>query len=67
MAHNAQSAAVETLEQSATPNEWKDWLIEIQNQLISQGYCQGLTETGSAEFAERFTALQTFFTEIRDN
>lgn len=63
---NTTDNALQALTDHADPNQWKDWLSHIQNNLISQGYCQGLTDEGSAEFAGNFAALQEFFSLLRD-
>ncbi len=47
------------------PDEWKNWLNHIQANLISTGYCEGLTKSGATEFASSFLGLQNFFSELK--
>lgn len=63
---NTYSEAVKELTKIGNSDDWKDWLTHIQNDMISRGYCQVLTDKGSAEFAVRFSTLQQFFTDIRE-
>ncbi|MBI5371370.1 MAG: hypothetical protein HZA79_05000 [Sphingobacteriales bacterium] len=58
-------AAVKELLQATDPDKMKDWLHDIQTQLISAGYCRGMTDTGAAEFAGNFKTLQDFFTDLK--
>lgn len=58
------SDSVEVLTDQGTPTEWKEWLNEIQATLISIGHCNGLTDQGASEFANRFISLQRFFSKI---
>lgn len=60
----ARKEATADLIDTASPMEWKDWLSEIQAQIIRTGHCEGMTPVGSALFADRFLALQQFFSKL---
>ena len=58
--------AVNNLLKAENPDLWKDWLTDIQAQLISAGHCESLTRKGSEHFASMFLELQNFFSNLRD-
>ena len=50
----------------AHPQEWKDWLFHIQQNLITSGYVHSLTETGMQDHTAYFSGLYQFFTELQE-
>lgn len=55
---------IRELYQAGSPTEWQDWLHEIQTQLISKNYLEGMANDGVKDFALRFRVLYEFFTSI---
>lgn len=50
---------------SCSPEQWKDFLFEIQNRLIEVGHVEVLTRQGTKQFAARFYDLHEFFSELQ--
>jgi hypothetical protein len=55
---------IRDLLQGEHPKEFKDFLFEIQNQLVGYGYVEGFTPESRQKFASRFIRLHEFFSEL---
>ena len=55
---------IKNLLHGESPKDFKDFLFEIQNQLICSGCVEGFTAESRKDFASRFIRLHEFFCEL---
>jgi hypothetical protein len=58
------SELIKTLLERGDPAEWKDFLFDMQSELIGNTYISLLTDAGASEFVVKLRALHEFFSEI---
>ena len=47
------------------PVDFVSFLFDMQNELISNGYCEMLTEKGRLEFSSHFSDLKNLFMDLQ--
>lgn len=62
---NVTSKPIKELCEFVTPEQWKDWLNEIQATVIRSGALAGYSKEAFSEFGDNFLYLQRFFSAIQ--
>jgi hypothetical protein len=50
----------------SSPQEWKDFLFHVENNLVALGYSEMLTKSGRMELSAKFTGLYEFFGDMQE-
>jgi hypothetical protein len=61
------TAACNELIDSTSPQQWINFLFDLQNTLISTGYFADYTNKGAQEFGSKFSDLKHFFETLSTN
>ncbi|HEV8079543.1 MAG TPA: hypothetical protein VGP43_02440 [Chitinophagaceae bacterium] len=59
------NTAIRDLLNSGSPEQWKDFLFDLQISLIEKNYFESYTDKGSNEHANYFRSLKDFFTALQ--
>ena len=55
---------IKSLLSIASPSDWREFVFDLQSELISNGYVGLLTEIGTSDFVIKLQGLHDFFCEI---